>query len=171
MNSALVLFLCIVSVLPLTSCAIQRYRAAPIVPAETASRFEARNLSDPGLQPFVEKSLGQPISPWPPKLWDLPTLSLMALYFSPEMQAARARLAEAEAAIVTAGARPNPVFDAVNVKHDHEPPERQQQAAEAGRKCECERGDSDCHRRSDKQDQRSDELMAFVDVTKTGDDA
>ncbi len=111
MNSALALFLCIVSVLPLTSCAIERYRAAPIVPAETASRFEARNLGDPSLQSFVEKSLGQPISPWPPKLWDLQTLSLMALYFSPEMQAARARLAEAEAAIVTAGARPNPIVD------------------------------------------------------------
>ena len=111
MNSAFALFLCIVSVLPLTSCAIERYRAAPIVPAETASRFEARNLGDPGLQSFVEKSLGQPISPWPPKLWDLQTLSLMALYFSPEMQAARARLAEAEAAIVTAGARPNPIVD------------------------------------------------------------
>jgi len=111
MNSALALFLCIVSVLPLTSCAIERYRAAPIVPAETASRFEARNLGDAGLQSFVEKSLGQPISPWPPKLWDLQTLSLMALYFSPEMQAARARLAEAEAAIVTAGARPNPIVD------------------------------------------------------------
>jgi len=111
MNSALALFLCIVSVLPLTSCAIERYRAAPIVPAETASSFEARNLGDAGLQSFVEKSLGQPISPWPPKLWDLQTLSLMALYFSPEMQAARARLAEAEAAIVTAGARPNPIVD------------------------------------------------------------
>src|SRR5438309_10949623 len=111
MNSALALFLCIVSVLPLTSCAIERYRAAPIVPAETASRFESRNLGDAGLQSFVEKSLGQPISPWPPKLWDLQTLSLMALYFSPEMQAARARLAEAEAAIVTAGARPNPIVD------------------------------------------------------------
>ncbi len=111
MNSAFALFLCIVSVLPLTSCAIERYRAAPIVPAETASRFEARNLGDAGLQSFVEKSLGQPISPWPPKLWDLQTLSLMALYFSPEMQAARARLAEAEAAIVTAGARPNPIVD------------------------------------------------------------
>ena len=59
MNSALALFLCIVSVLPLTSCAIERYRAAPIVPAETASRFEARNLGDPGLQSFVEKSLGR----------------------------------------------------------------------------------------------------------------
>src|SRR5438309_7396902 len=111
MNSALALFLCIVSVLPLTSCAIERYRAAPIVPAETASRFESRNLGDAGLQSFVEKSLGQPISPWPPKLWDLQTLSLMALYFSPDMQAARARLAEAEAAIVTAGARPNPILD------------------------------------------------------------
>ena len=111
MNSAFALFLCVVSVLPLTSCAIERYRAAPIVPAETASSFEARNLGDAGLQSFVEKSLGQPISPWPPKLWDLQTLSLMALYFSPEMQAARARLAEAEAAIVTAGARPNPIVD------------------------------------------------------------
>ncbi len=111
MNSAFALFLCIVSVLPLTSCAIERYRAAPIIPAETASSFESRNLGDPSLQPFVEKSLGRPISPWPPKLWDLQTLSLMALYFSPEMQAARARLAEAEAAIVTAGARPNPIVD------------------------------------------------------------
>jgi outer membrane protein, heavy metal efflux system len=111
MNSALRRFLCIVSILPLTSCAVQRYQAAPIVPAETASSFESRNLSDAGLQAFVEKSLGQPTAPWPPKLWDLQTLSLMALYFSPEMQAARARLAGAEAAIVTAGARPNPIFD------------------------------------------------------------
>src|SRR2546427_359462 len=111
MNSALVLFLCIVSVLPLTGCAIERYRAAAIVPAETATSFESRNLSDAGLHSFVEKSLGQPMSPWPPKLWDLQTLSLTGLYFSPEMQAGRARLAEAAAAIVTAGARPNPVFD------------------------------------------------------------
>ena len=111
MNSTLRRFLCIVSILPLTSCAMQRYHAAPIVPAETASSFESRNLSDGGLQTFVEKSLGQPTAPWPPKLWDLQTLSLMALYFSPEMQAARARLVGAEAAIVTAGARPNPIFD------------------------------------------------------------
>ena len=55
MNSALRRFLCIVSILPLTSCAMQRYHAAPIVPAETASSFESRNLSDAGLQAFVEK--------------------------------------------------------------------------------------------------------------------
>jgi cobalt-zinc-cadmium efflux system outer membrane protein len=111
MNSALRCFLCIVSILPLTGCALQRYHAAPIVPAETASSFESRNLSDAGFPAFVEKSLGQPMAPWPPKLWDLQALSLMALYFSPEMQAARARLAGAEAAIVTAGARPNPILD------------------------------------------------------------
>jgi len=115
MNSTFALFLCIVTVLPLTGCAIERYRAAAIVPAETATSFESRNLSDAGLHSFVEKSLGQPMSPWPPKLWDLQTLSLTGLYFSPEMQAGRARLAEAAAAIVTAGARPNPVFDFVFV--------------------------------------------------------
>ncbi len=112
MNSARARFLFIfILVLLLASCAAQRYRAAPLLPAETSSGFESRNLSDPGLQAFLEKSLGQSMTPWPPKLWDLQTLSLAALYFSPDMQAARARLAEAEAAIMTAGARPNPIFD------------------------------------------------------------
>src|ERR1700730_16937680 len=111
MNSARLFFLWVVSALALTSCAVQRYQAAPITPVETASNFESRSLKDAGLQSFVEKSLGQPMAPWPPKLWDLQTASLIALYFSPDMQAARARLEQAEAAIVTAGARPNPIFD------------------------------------------------------------
>ena len=111
MNLIFSRFLCLVSVLPLAGCAVQHYQAAPLIPAETSSTFESRNLSDTGLQTFVEKSFGQPMTPWPPKLWDLPTLSLIGLYFSPEMQAARARLEEAEAAIVTAGARPNPILD------------------------------------------------------------
>jgi outer membrane protein, heavy metal efflux system len=111
MNLIFSRFLCLVSVLPLAGCAVQHYQAAALIPAETSSTFESRNLSDTGLQTFVEKSFGQPMTPWPPKLWDLPTLSLIGLYFSPEMQAARARLEEAEAAIVTAGARPNPILD------------------------------------------------------------
>jgi outer membrane protein TolC len=48
------------------------------------------------------------VSPWPLKTWDLQTLSLAALYFNPALEAARARAAGAEAALVTAGARPNP---------------------------------------------------------------
>ena len=92
----------------LTGCVARRYRSAPIVPTESLSRLESRNLSDPGLQAFVEGKLGHPVVPWPPKTWDLGTLSLAALYFNPSLEAARARVGEAEAAIVTAGARPNP---------------------------------------------------------------
>ncbi len=99
-------------------CAPRHYQAHPIVPAESASRLQVRSLADPGLESYIEAnlgeaslgetSLGRRISPWPPKKWDLRMLSLAALYFHPAMESARARLAEAEAAEVTAGARPNP---------------------------------------------------------------
>ena len=92
----------------LAGCAARRYQSAPIVPTESASRLESRSLADPGLQPFVEENVGHPVAPWPPETWDLGTLSLAALYFNPTLEAARARVAEAQAAVVTAGARPNP---------------------------------------------------------------
>src|SRR5258708_1436426 len=92
----------------LTGCAAQRYQPAPIVPAESAARLELRNLGDPSLQSFLEENVGHPLAPWPPKTWDLGTLSLAALYFHPTMEIARARVGEAQAAVVTAGARPNP---------------------------------------------------------------
>lgn len=96
----------------LEGCAV-RYRLAPIVPSTTAAQFESRNLADPGLRSFEEKNLGHTVSPWPPKSLDLQTLSLAALYFNPALDVARARLATAEGAVVTAGARPNPTFDLV----------------------------------------------------------
>jgi outer membrane protein TolC len=95
-------------ILSLAGCAAQRYRPAPIVASATASRFESRNLADANLQSFVEQNLGHPVSPWPPTTWDLQTLSLAALYFNPALDSARARVAGTEAALVTAGARPNP---------------------------------------------------------------
>ena len=94
----------------LAGCAAQRYHPAPIVASETASRFESRNLADTGLQSFEEGNLGHPVSPWPPKTWDLQTLSLAALYFNPALDTAQARLAGTQAAILTAGARPNPTL-------------------------------------------------------------
>jgi outer membrane protein TolC len=60
------------------------------------------------LQAFIEENVGHPVAPWPPKTWDLGTLSLAALYFNPTLESARARVAQAQAAVVTAGARPNP---------------------------------------------------------------
>jgi cobalt-zinc-cadmium efflux system outer membrane protein len=92
----------------LTGCAARRYQPAPIVATETASRLETRSLADPGLHAFVEKNVGHAVTPWPPQAWDSTTLYLAALYFSPALDAARARVAESQAAIVSAGARPNP---------------------------------------------------------------
>jgi outer membrane protein TolC len=56
----------------------------------------------------MEQNLGHSVSPWPPATWDLQTLSLAALYFNPALDSARARIAGTEAALITAGARPNP---------------------------------------------------------------
>jgi cobalt-zinc-cadmium efflux system outer membrane protein len=94
----------------LAGCAMQRYQPSPIVASATASQFESRSLADDGLRSFEEKNLPQPVASWPPKTWDLQTLSLVALYFNPTLDLARARLARADAAMVTAGARPNPTL-------------------------------------------------------------
>lgn len=92
----------------LSGCAARRYHPAPIVPTETASRLETRSLGDQGLHAFVEKNVNHEVTPWPPKTWNLATLSLAALYLNPSLEGAKARVEEAQAAIVTAGARPNP---------------------------------------------------------------
>jgi outer membrane protein, heavy metal efflux system len=89
----------------LTGCAPQRYRAAPIAAERTAAAFEARSLADPGLRAFAEKFL---VDAWPPPEWDYRALSLAALYFNPDLETARARVAESQAQLLTAGARPNP---------------------------------------------------------------
>jgi cobalt-zinc-cadmium efflux system outer membrane protein len=94
----------------LAGCAVQKYQAVPIDANVTASRFESRNLAAPGLKAFEEENLGHAISPWPPESWDLQKLSLAALYFNPALESARARIASSKAALVTAGARPNPTL-------------------------------------------------------------
>jgi cobalt-zinc-cadmium efflux system outer membrane protein len=90
----------------LAGCAAQHYHPAPIAADRTADAFEARRLTDDGLRTFAEQALGTGV--WPPQSWDYRTLSLAALYFNPSLDAARARIAESQAQILTAGARPNP---------------------------------------------------------------
>jgi outer membrane protein TolC len=94
----------------IAGCAAQRYQPAPISAASTAAQLESRSLTDDGLRSFIEMNLGQPVSQWPAKVWDLKTLSLAALYFNPLLDSSRALLARADAAILTAGARPNPTL-------------------------------------------------------------
>jgi outer membrane protein TolC len=73
------------------------------VPAKTAADFEVRSLDDAGLRRFVETNLHKQVT-----AWNLPALTLAALYFHPDMDVARARWGATEAGKVTAGQRPNP---------------------------------------------------------------
>lgn len=89
---------------------MQKYRPAPLAPAAMASSLRARTLQDPGLKRFLEQDLGHELAVWPPKTWDLRDLTLAAFYFNPTLDVARARVEASQAAIVTAGARPNPTL-------------------------------------------------------------
>lgn len=86
------------------------YRAAPLYPTQTLSDFEARRLNDSGLKQFLEQNLKTSISPWPPKVWTFPMLTLVAFYYHPDLDVARAKWGVAKAGVVTAGGRPNPTI-------------------------------------------------------------
>jgi outer membrane protein, heavy metal efflux system len=100
--------LVIVAALAAAGCVT--YRPQPLHPAESAARFEARRLDDAGLRRFVEQAGGRPVAAWPPAAIGFDQLTLAALYFSPDLDVARAQLAASEAAEVTAGARANPAL-------------------------------------------------------------
>ncbi len=71
-------------------------------PPHSEQQFRARSLSDAGLAQFLKRQ------DWPPSKLQLRDLYAVALYFSPDLDVARAHLRTAQAAIVTASTRPNP---------------------------------------------------------------
>jgi outer membrane protein, heavy metal efflux system len=90
----------------LAGCA--RFQSQPLSPADTAACLESRSLDNAGLKAFLEKNLNRELSAWPAAKWDFEMLTLVAFYYQPSLDVARAAWAEARAGIVTAGARPNP---------------------------------------------------------------
>ncbi len=82
------------------------YQARPIAPETTFEDFEARRLDAPDIRNFLESQVD--IDRWPPPAWDLRSLTLAALFYSPDMDVARARWGVTRAGTITAGARPNP---------------------------------------------------------------
>ena len=88
----------------LTGCA--RFHFEPVSPEQTAAQFESRTLTNVQLRAFLETNQGR--GSWPKEEWDLPSLTLAALYFQPDLGVARAQWESARAAEKTAGERPNP---------------------------------------------------------------
>jgi outer membrane protein TolC len=82
------------------------YQPRPITAEATIDDFETRRLEAVDIQRFLEDQVG--VDSWPPPTWDLESLTLAALYYSPDLDVARARWGVTEAGTITAGMRPNP---------------------------------------------------------------
>ncbi len=87
------------------------YQARPISAADNGARIDDRRLDDPGLRRLLESVPGATPATWPLQVWDFPRLTLAAFYFQPALEVARAEWASARAAVMTAGARPNPTLN------------------------------------------------------------
>lgn len=94
----------------IAGCAVHKYRPAPVSTASSLDMFEAKSLDSPTLKSFLEAHSQAPMAAWPLRSWTLDNLILAAYYYSPDLDAARANVAAAEGAEVTAGARPNPTI-------------------------------------------------------------
>lgn len=86
------------------------YTAKPIVPSNTAAALERRTLQEPALAEFIDSVLPDRVVSGSQSDWDLSTLTLAALYFHPEMEVSRSKLALARAGITTARQVPNPTL-------------------------------------------------------------
>lgn len=87
-----------------------RFESKPVSPSVSLAAFESRGLGDAGLRQFVEANLNHPVTTWPPPVWNLTNLVLAALYYHPDLDVARARWGASNAAMGTAGQRPNPTL-------------------------------------------------------------
>lgn len=106
------LFLCClfgcISLGMLTGCVRYKYQPAPISPPASARALETRSLDDPGLRSWMEQNESGKEIRWPRETWDLNTLTLAAFYYNPALDAARINISAADAAVKTAGMKPNP---------------------------------------------------------------
>ncbi|MBI5394116.1 MAG: TolC family protein [Verrucomicrobia bacterium] len=93
------------SMIALLLAGCSHFHDKPVSAGKTAADFEGRSLDDAGLRRFVETNLHQQVT-----AWNLPALTLAALYFHPDMDVARAQWGVARAGKVKAGERPNPTL-------------------------------------------------------------
>jgi cobalt-zinc-cadmium efflux system outer membrane protein len=100
----------ILAAVSVSACA--HYVPEPVSAPTNAARLQARSLHDARLRRFLTATLPpQRTRDGPNANWNLATLTLAALYFHPDLDVARSRVAVARAAIGTAGQRPNPTLN------------------------------------------------------------
>lgn len=111
----------------LAACAAQHYDPKPLDATSSANELSARSLDSIELRRYVEaRYQGKKALEWPPRKWSVELLTLVAFRFNADLEAARAKLAVADAAVTTAGQRPNPTLQlplqrAINPKDGETP--------------------------------------------------
>ncbi len=93
-------------------CNFQTYKAVPLAPQAVVARFRRRSLTSSGLRAYLRRAEGHPFKVWPLRRWTPRLLTLAALYYNPQLKAARAGIGVARAGLITARERPNPVLSA-----------------------------------------------------------
>jgi outer membrane protein TolC len=106
----------------LAGCALQRYEPAPLDPAASARAFESRTIDSPGLKEYI-LAHGHPAPEWPVQRWGLADLTLLAFYYQPNLELARAQAAAARAQVAAATQRPPLAIKPVVQHHSLQPPD------------------------------------------------
>src|SRR5258706_14521901 len=90
------------------------YQERKLDPEKSLSAFENRSLQNGKLQTFLAtnrvEGLIVPRQAQAPERWDLETLTLVAFYYHPNLDLARAQWGSVKGGIRTAGGRPNPTI-------------------------------------------------------------
>lgn len=89
-----------------------QYQPKPLSAGVEARALEERTLNNARLQEFIRLGLSPQRKSGTRSSWDLAKLTLAALYYHPELDVARAKLASARAGIITAAQIPNPTLNA-----------------------------------------------------------
>src|SRR5258706_9498459 len=98
-------------VLLLEAAGCVHFQDRKLDPKESLSAFENRSLQNSNLQTFIATNYPRQVVPGQaPEKWDLETLTLVAVYYHPNLELARAQWGAVRAGIRTAGARPNPTI-------------------------------------------------------------
>jgi outer membrane protein, heavy metal efflux system len=84
------------------------YHPEPLDAVKTAQQLNSRSLANPELCRYLRANMGANLPACPPPQWSLAALTLVGFYYSPDLAVADARVREADAAVITAGAVPNP---------------------------------------------------------------
>lgn len=102
--------------LPLFLSGCASYIPVSLEPTSLAADFRSRSLRDPRLGEFI-RAAAPDFASRARTRFNLTGLTLVALYYHPELEVSRAKILQADAAVLTAAQIPNPEFNSTATLH------------------------------------------------------